>query len=89
MTNTVSRFWDVGEYDTRPPTFTDKSLARVMRALVFCRGRLHDSCIMGNSGDPDRLKQVLYRISLPIGAEDTFQLISGYNLTNPPDIRGQ
>ncbi len=82
--------WDVGEFiKTRPPNLSNASLARVMKALLFCGGKLLSSYIQGDISGPARMCDVLYRIALSPGSKDNFEELSGYSITKPDDIRGQ
>jgi hypothetical protein len=85
--NTIRQFWDVGEeWDSRPPNLGKASTARFLQALVKCGGKLHDYSCFGSNDMPDSSRDIVYRISLPIGSEEQFEALSGYKLTNPPVI---
>ena len=83
MSITVSRFWDLGEEDIINPS--QKSLYKIMNALILCKGKMHDSY----SGEikehewtsPTRSCAVVLRISLPIGEESKFEELSGFKLS--------
>ncbi len=89
--NLLHEFWDVGEaMDFGPPPNLGKaSTARMMQALLRLHGKLHDAAIFGDDSEPDGRRSVVYRISLPLGSQEAFEEMSGYELTRPADIRGQ
>ena len=84
----LSRFWDLGEEDIINPS--QKSLYKIMNALILCGGKIHDSHsleIRNNEWEyPTRSCAVCFRISLPIGAESKFEELSGFKLSNPPQV---
>jgi len=86
--NNVSRFWDLGEEEIICPS--QKSLSKIMNALILCHGKLHDTHSLeardGEWKHPTRSCAVVFRISLPIGTEEHFQELSGFTLSDPPEI---
>jgi len=83
------RYWDVGEeFTTRPPNLGKTSVARVFQALIKCRGILTSSCVFGTADMPDQYRDAVYRVALPIGTEKKFESLSGYLLSEPPQIGG-
>lgn len=84
----LSRFWDLGEEDIINPS--QKSLYKIMNALILCGGKMHDSHSQeardGKWEYPTRSCAVVFRISLPIGTEGQFEELSGFKLTEPPRV---
>ena len=84
-------YWDVGEIPAYI-TLTEKKLAKLMKALILCDGKVHDiHCGEKKWGTSDlkykpRYCTALLRISLPLGAEQEFERISGLTLTSPPEV---
>jgi hypothetical protein len=83
-------YWDVGEDLTgdRCPNLGKTSTARVMQALLLCDGKLVDTHIEGSDSDPLHMRNVSYRITLPLGTEARFEEISGYTITVIDTIEG-
>jgi hypothetical protein len=78
------KFWDVGaKFVTRPPNLGKASTARVMQALIKLKGRLHSAFFFGTNDMPDHYRDGVYRISLPVGSEEKFEEMTGYQLTPP------
>ena len=87
MLITDYRYWDVGdEIDRRPPNLGKSSTAKVMQALIKLHGKLHDSHFDGSDDNPDWLRDGVYRISLPVGAKEQFEAMTGYRLTRPARV---
>lgn len=86
----LSRFWDIGEETII--SLTEKNLARVLRALIQCEAKVHDThCLEKKVGStalryPTKSCSVVIRISLPVGAEQDFEAISGHKLSKPPRV---
>lgn len=68
--------YQLGEYGPKYPTMSDKSLAKVLRAIIKVDGKILDSF-----HEPDAGTYVLYLIEIPIGTEKQFEEISGYTLS--------
>ena len=89
MTVSVSRFWDLGEEDIICPS--QKSLYKVMNALILCNGKMHDSHSLeardGKWEYSTRSCAVVFRISLPIGMEERFEELCGFKLSDPPKVQ--
>lgn len=56
-----------------------------LRGLLQCKGHAHDGCAFNYYKSADL---VVWRISLPVGAAETFEFITGLNLTPAPEVRG-
>lgn len=85
----VRELWDVGEvFERNAPNLSVASAGRVMRALLSCQGKLHDSHVFDDDGTLDRHRYVTYRISLPFGMRERFEEICGYKLSRPPIVKG-
>lgn len=89
----VRRYWDFG--DQTIFTLSKDKCHKFVHALVACDGQIHDSYSHGftwceGQQEPGmKLHQidVLFRISLPVGAEDKFEEIIGHKcLSEPPQI---
>ncbi len=78
--------WDLGENLEPYPNFGDKSLAKVMRALIICEGYLFDSYVIDGGFKSDGKKPVCYRISLPVGEKEKFEELSGYKLADTESV---
>lgn len=77
MTNFIT--WDVEEdFDGYMPTRGRKPTGKVMQALITLHGRLEDTRIIDG-------RNVIYRISLPEGADKDFVKLAGYHLTAPTE----
>jgi hypothetical protein len=89
--NLISEFWDVGEAMDfgPPPNLGRTSTARMMQALLRLHGKLHDAVVSGDDSELDGRRSVVYRISLPLGSQEAFEEMSGYELTRPANIQGQ
>ena len=85
----LSRFWDLGEEDIICPS--KNSLYKIMNALILCGGKMHSSYSLeardGKWEYGTRSCAVLFRISLPVGAEKNFEELSGFKLSEPPKIQ--
>jgi hypothetical protein len=68
--------------------YSDAGMAKVMRALVECRGHFTDSHAMKYDGSPRHTWPLALRIFLPEGAEGKFQELSGIKPEEPPRISG-
>lgn len=86
------KYWDVGEDVPFRPS-KDRS-QRFLEAMIRCDGRIHDQFSLDVHDGEIRYNQkvgqiaVLYRISLPEGAEDLFREIMGEDfLTLPPEYQ--
>lgn len=83
------KYWDLGEENIIAPS--KKNLANILNALILCKGKLHnihsseirDSQWVYNT----RSCAVVFRISLLIDMRDKFEELSGYKLSNPPQIQ--
>lgn len=75
--------YQLGDIGPKYPSMSEKSLARVMRALVVCRGRLFDSYIFDEKYSRS---SVLYLVEIPEGQEVKFTEICGYCLSKPTQI---
>jgi len=88
--NKPRRYWDVGERNPFRPS-KDRS-QRFLEALIRCNGKIHDQFSLDVHGGEInygmRLGQiaVLYRISLPEGAEELFDAIMGEDFLTPPPV---
>jgi hypothetical protein len=86
------KYWDVGEAHNNVITLTKDKLYKIMLALILCDGKLHSSFSLEkklNSTElmyPKRYCAVVLRISLPIGAEEDFEKISGFIPTTPRKV---
>lgn len=82
------KYWDVGEDVPFRPS-KDRS-QRFLEALIRCDGKIHDQFSLdvrdGEITYNQKVGQiaVLYRISLPEGAEDLFRQIMGDDFLTPP-----
>lgn len=86
----MMKFWDVGEQiHGKPPNLGKTSTAKVMKALITLRGKLHDADFDGTDDMLDHFRYGVYRISLPVGAKEEFEAMTGYWLTRPTEVRGQ
>lgn len=86
------KYWDVGNDVLFRPS-RERS-QRFLAAMIRCDGRIHDSYSLdvwnGELKYSMKIHQIaiLYRISLPTGAEDLFRTIMGEDLlTEPPVFR--
>ena len=90
--NLETKYWDIGEENII--TLTNARLAKIMKALILCEGKLHSSfCMEKERGTtklryPERSCAVIVRISLPVGSEEEFEELSGCKLSEPPIVRG-
>jgi len=81
----VRKYWDLGEETVI--SLTPKKMGLIMRALIMCDGQVHDThCSEKESGGPtlrypNRYCAVVLRISLPVGAEEDFEVISEQELS--------
>jgi len=86
----VRKYWDLGEETII--SLSDKKLARVMRALIQCDGQIHDMHCMEKDTCgpvlwyPNGSCSVLMRISLPVGAEGDFEVISEQELSEVEQV---
>jgi hypothetical protein len=68
---------------------SDKNLSNILRATITCEATITDTyCMEKKSGLPEFLYSnrnccVIFVIKLPIGAEEDFQQISGFKLSEP------
>lgn len=82
------KYWDVG--NTKVFRLSTKQCQNLLHALVMCDGRLHDSYSMevrhGEVKPGVKTHQIdaCFRISLPEGAEETFESIMGAGTLDPP-----
>lgn len=86
--NKVSRYWDLGEEDIITPS--QKNLAGILNSLILCNGKLHDThsseATDGKWAYNTRSCAVVFRISLPVGMEERFKELSGFQLSDPPQV---
>lgn len=86
--NKASRYWDLGEEDIITPS--QKNLAGILNALILCDGKLHDTHSSeardGKWAYNTRSCAIVFRISLPVGMEDRFKKLSGFKLSEPPQV---
>lgn len=83
------KFWDLGEVHTVRPS--KDAMARILLAIVRCRGKIHDTHSLELDSDGEWRHSaaycaVLFRISLPEGAEVRFQELSGFKITPAPKV---
>lgn len=82
-------FWDLGETEVIHPS--EKAMGKILRALVQCRGRVHDT-YSGELNQDGTWRYgtsscaVLMRISLPLGKSKLFTELSGFQLSTPPRV---
>lgn len=82
-------FWDLGEDEPVRPS--KAALAKVLDAIIRLHGRIHDAHCMeldgeGNYRYPTGSCAVLFRISLPAGADVRFHELTGFRLSQPPKV---
>lgn len=80
---------DVEHWDLGDATFirmSDKSLARVLRAIITLKGAVLDSYISEGYYKNKNLNTVCFRIRLPKGKKEEFEELSGFSLTSPPRV---
>lgn len=87
------KYWDIGEPLFGPSiSLADAPMARIMRAIVICDGKIYDTFCMEKKMNSPELKfanrhcRVVMRISLPVGAENEFEKISRFKLSKPPKV---
>lgn len=71
---TGTKKYQLGEFGPKYPTMSDKSLARVLRAIIKVQGKILDTFKFHDG-------IMLYLIEIPIGSEKEFEEISGYKLS--------
>jgi len=82
------KFWDLGEQDPFI-RMSDKNLSNILRAVITCEAEVTDTyCGEKRSGVPEFLYSnrnccVVLKIKLPIGAEEDFERLSGFKLSEP------
>lgn len=87
---TKYQYWDIGEVNII--TLSDASMARVLRALILCEGKVHSTYCMEKKmfsaelNYKPRYCHVIMRISLPTGAASEFQKLSKCTLSEPPKV---
>lgn len=83
-----TKFWDLG-YQDPPIRMSEKNLSNILRAVVTCEAEITDTyCSEKKSGLPEFLYSnrnccMVFKIKLPIGAEEDFQKLTGFKLTEP------
>jgi len=83
-----TKFWDLGAQDP-PIRMSDKNLSNILRATITCEAEIADTyCMEKQSGLPEFLYSnrnccAIFKIKLPIGAEEDFQRLSGFKLSEP------
>lgn len=86
----IHRIFDLGEEQIVKPS--KDSLYRIMNALILCGGKLYSShsseIVDCDWTDKSSNCSVVFRIGLPIGLEDKFKELSGFELTNPEFVKG-
>jgi hypothetical protein len=87
------KYWDVSHRDK--PFWVSKPMCqKFLYALILCDGQLHDThSVDARNGEvrdnlPPHRIEALFRISLPVGAEETFDRIMGQGwLEEPPKVQ--
>lgn len=84
------KYWDLGEAKAVHPS--QKSMAAILDAIIRLHGKIHCTHCMELDRKtheyryPRAACAVLFRISLPVGSETKFKEITGFELTEPPQI---
>lgn len=73
----ITKKYQLGEYGPRFPSISEKSLAKVLRALIEVRGKLLDSYYQTDYSN----RNILYLIEIPVGSENEFEEKTGYTLS--------
>jgi hypothetical protein len=81
-------FWDIGE-EGKIPNLTASSCGKILQAVIKFGGKFKDWHVQGLRSDPDRTCLVCYRIILPHGQKEAFELATGYTLTRSENVGGQ
>jgi hypothetical protein len=74
--------WDI---DIR---YSHSGMAKVLHAIVECRGQILDSNAMKYEGSPRNTWPLQLRVKLPRGMEGKFREISQAELSRPPRVQG-
>ncbi len=78
-------YWDIGECESFP-NLGKTSTAKVMQALLYVEGIMTSSIVFGDDSMREASRSVVYRIGLPLGTKEHFELLSGYICTKPPEV---
>lgn len=73
--------WELGA-DDNFIKFTDKNMAKIMKALVVTEGSFTSSFL-------DSANTVMFKIVLDKNKRTEFEKLSGFKLTKCPEIKGQ
>lgn len=83
-----TKIWELGNKEPFI-RMSDKSMAQVTKAVITCEAQIIDTyCGEKRSGLPEFLYSnrnccVVFLIKLPIGAEEDFERLSGFKLSEP------
>jgi hypothetical protein len=77
----IYEYWDLEDC-----TLSNTDCAKVMKALIKCKGCFTSALAMGSDNYPDRYRSVFYRVKLPKGSKEKFEEISGKTLKAPAKI---